>query len=456
VFSGVAERRPSGGNTLKRSLLHYGAIVGAVTVSALAVSPAFAAATVSQATAQSIDLSIGGQSAISQKVTATNDGTTEARNNASTIPTLADLLTGNNALGVGVAPQDAQANADGTSYACAGLAGTGGGIAYVGHSSCDVDTGQPLTLNLGKLDLDLVHLFGDQGAITSALTSLNQVGGPLDGIFDQLVAGLAGTPLGSIALEGALSAVESDCTANPNAAQGGAEILDTSGDRRLPIRATIPTGAPTGQPQTQTLNLVDFDLNLEPRPGGYDLLVDLDTVFNALVAAIEGELDTAVQGQLQTLNPLLVDPVLSTIRDQIVNALVDGLRDPLLQQLSDNVLKVTLLDRTFGDGGKSVDVKALRAQVLPAAAQFAGAALIDGTIGHVTCGPDQAPGADVGGTQTCPKLPCGNLPDIPTVVDSGLPGHADHTTRNVLGATAALLLLAGTAGLAGYRRLLNK
>ena len=49
-----------------------------------------------------------------------------------------------------------------------------------------------------------------------------------------------------------------------------------------------------------------------------------------------------------------------------------------------------------------------------------------------------------------------NLPDIPTVVDSGLAGHADHTARNVLGATAALLLLAGTAGLAGYRRMLNK
>ena len=42
------------------------------------------------------------------------------------------------------------------------------------------------------------------------------------------------------------------------------------------------------------------------------------------------------------------------------------------------------------------------------------------------------------------------------MVDSGLKGHEDHTARNVLGATAALMLLAGTAGLMGYRRMLNK
>jgi len=438
---------------LNRRLLRSGAIIGAVTVSALAVAPAFAAAATSQATAQSIDLKIGGQSAISQKITATNNGTTETRTDTSTVPTLADLLTGNNALGAGVAPQDAHANADGTSYACAGLTGTGGGIAYVGHSSCDVDKGQPLTLNLGKLDLDLVHLFGTQGKITQALTPLNQVGGPLDGIVDQLAAGLAGTPLGSIGLEGALSVVEADCTANPDAANGGAEILDTSGDRKLPIRATVPDGSGG----TKTITLVDFDLNMEPRPGGYDLLVDLDKVFNALVAAIEGELDTAVEGQLKQLNPALVEPVLGAVRDQVVKALVDNLRDPLLQQLSDNVLKVTLLDRNYGDSGRSVDVKALRAQVLPAAAKYAGGALVDGTIGHVTCGPNTRATTEEsspeGSNTGSPEQP---LPDVPTVVDSGMAGHADHTARNVLAATAALMLLAGSAGLLGYRRMLDK
>jgi hypothetical protein len=439
---------------LNRRVMRFGAIIGAVTVSALAVAPAFGAAATSQSTAQSIDLSIGGNSVVSQKITAKNDGTTETRNDTSTVPTLADLLIGNNAVGVGVAPQDAHANADGTSYACAGLAGTGGGIAYVGHSSCDVDEGQPLTLNLGKLDLDLVHTFGDKGKITSALTPLNQVTGPLNDIFTQLVDGIKDTPLGSIALEGALSTIEADCTANPDAAKGGAEIVDTSGDRKLPIRVTIPTGASAGQPQTQTLNLVDFDLDMAPRPGGYDLLVDLDKVFNALVVAIRAELTSAVGGQLQQLDSALVGPVLTALRDNVVNALVENLREPLLQKLSDNVLKVTLLDRTYGDSGRSVDVKALRAEVLPAAKQFAGSALVDGTIGHVTCGPNTraTPAVDTPGDNVdSPKLP-----DVPTAIDSGMAGHGDHTARNVLGATGALLLLAGTAGLLGYRRMLGK
>jgi hypothetical protein len=73
----------------------------------------------------------------------------------------------------------------------------------------------------------------------------------------------------------------------------------------------------------------------------------------------------------------------------------------------------------------------------------------------VTCGPNAriAPSGEAGS----PNQPgTGNLPDIPTVVDSGMAGHADHTATYVLGATAALLLLAGTAGLAGYRRMLTK
>jgi hypothetical protein len=444
---------------VKRRVLRFGAISGVITVTSLAVAPAFAAATVSQATAQSLKLDIGGNNAISQLITATNDGTSETRNDTSTVPLLADLLTGNNVLGAGVAPQDAHANADGTSYACAGLAGTGGGIVTVGHSSCDVDKGQPLTLGLGTINLDLKSILGTQGAITGPLHDAllpvtDQLGGGLDDAVAQIRDNIKDTPLGQIRLDGALSVVEADCTANPDGAKGGAEILDTSGDRKLPIRATVPDGSGG----TKTLTLVDFDLNMEPRPGGYDLLVDLDKVFSALVAAIEGELDTAIEGQLKDLNPTLVEPVLGQVRDAVVAKLVEQLRDPLLKQLSDNVLKVTLLDRNYGDSGRSVDAKALNVQVLPAAKQFANAALVDGTIGHVTCGPNNRPAvvSGPGGGDTQVKPPKANLPKVPTVVDSGLAGNGDHTARNVLGATAALLLLGGTAGLVGYRRMLGK
>jgi hypothetical protein len=440
---------------LKRRILRLGAIVGATAVSTLAIAPAFAAAATSQATAQSIDLAIGGSTVVSQEISASNDGTTETRNDASTVPTLADLLTGNNAVGVGVAPQDAHANPDGTSFACAGLAGTGGGIAYVGDSECDVDAGEPLTLNLGSLDLDFVTLLGGEGAVTGPLGDalapiLDQLGPALDDVLAQLTAGLEATPLGQISLDGALSTIAADCTANPTAAQGGAEILDSSGDRSIPIRVTIPDGAGG----TQTLNLVDFDVDLEPRPGGYNLLVNLDTITEALFLAIQGEVETALGGAIAGLNDAVLETLLATVQDQIVVAVVDALREPLLQPLSDNLLRVVVLDRTYGDAGKSVDVTALRAELLPAATEFTGAALLDGMIGHVTCGPNTAATQNPAGGDT--ETPDEDLPDVPTVVNSGMAGNGDNTARTVLGATAALMLLAGTAGLMGYRRMLNK
>ena len=443
---------------MNRRVLRFGAIIGAATVSALAVSPAFAAAGTSQATAQSVQLSIAGQSAVSQKITATNDGTTENRTNTSTVPVIADLLTGNNVVQAGVAPQDAHANADGTSYACAGLAGDqSGGIVTVGKSSCGID-GADLSLGLGAVDLDLVTILGTEGALTGPLgTALAPLTGALGGSIDDAVAqlrtALADTPLGQIALEGSLSAIEATCTADPTAAAGDAQIVDTAGGHTIPVRVTIPDSDGVG---TQTLDLVTLDVNVAPKPGGTNLLINLDEITEALINAIREEVRTAVGGAVSALDAGLLKTLLTdTVQDTIVTQLVTALRPNLLTQLDANILSVTINDRTFGDAGKSVDVKALRAEVLPAAAQFSGSSLISGTVGHVTCGPNArtAPSSDTGS----PNQPgAGNLPDIPTVVDSGLAGHADHTARNVLGATAALMLLAGTAGLAGYRRMLNK
>jgi hypothetical protein len=432
-------------------VLRFGAIIGAATVSTLAIAPAFAAATVSQASAQSLKLDIAGNSAISQKITATNDGSTETRNNADTVPTLADLIKGNNVLGAGVAPQDAHANANGTSYGCAGIAGgASGGVVKVGDESCTID-GAKLTLGLGNIDLDLVHLLGSEGAITGPLGEglkpvTDQLGGALDDVLKQLSDGLADTPLGQIGLSGALSVIESTCQADPDHAVGDAQILDTAGRHTLPISVTIPDG----KGGSETLALVTLDVNVEPKPGGTDLLVNLDEVTQAVIDAVTEELQTAVGGQIAKLGDA-VKLVLQSVQDKIVTELVKQLK-PALQQLSDNILKVTINNRTYGDNGRSVDVTALDVQVLAAAKKFSGAALVDGTIGHVTCGPNSrvAPSPPSSPTVNPP------LPDVPTVVDSGMAGHSDHTARNVLGATAALLLLAGTVGLMGYRRMLDK
>jgi hypothetical protein len=439
-------------------VLRIGATLGAATVASLAIAPAFAATTVSQATAQSLKLDIGGNNAVSQIVTATNDGSTETQNNPSTIPLLADLIKGNNVLQAGVAPQEAHANPDGTSYACAGIAGaTSGGVVTVGNNECTID-GAKLTLNLGHINLDLTHLLGSEGAISGpvgqALAPLtDQLGPQLDDVVKQISDGLAGTPLGQIQLTGALSAIAATCTANPDAADGDAQILDTAGRHTMPISVTIPSGQ---NGETQTLSLVTLDVNVAPKPGGTDLLVNLDEVTQAVFDAVVEELHTALNGQLAQLGDA-AKQITQQVQDQLIEALVTNLK-PALQQLSDNILKVTINDRTFGDNGRSVDVKALNVQVLPAAKQFSGAALVEGTIGHVNCGPNTRPAAVLppASPKTQVKPPKANLPKVPTVVDSGLAGNGDHTARNVLGATAALLLLGGTAGLVGYRRMLGK
>jgi hypothetical protein len=433
---------------LKRRVLRIGAILGAATVTTLAIAPAFAAAATSQATAQSLEVSIAGNTAVSQKVTATNDGSGETKNNANTLPSIANVLPNTNLLGVGVAPQDAGANSDGTSFACAGIAGQGsdGAVVNVGHSACDID-GSPITLDLADLDLGNVVL-GDS-AIGDALNGipglagiLQTLGVNLTTLVGQISDALAPTPLGEITIGGSLSAIEGQCTANPDSAQGDTHLVDTSGgSNQTPISVTLPgVQGP----------IVVANLPANPPPNTH-VLVNLDTVTQTLVTALTTEIETALQGQLANAG---LGAALQTIQDQLLVPLVAQLQ-PLLQPLQDDVLDITLNKQSTGDGGRSIDLTALDLQVLPAAQEFIGSSLISGLLGHVTCGPNTRATTDTGGDTGGPGDD-GDLPDIPTVVDSGLAGHQDHTARDVLGATAALMLLAGTAGLLGYRRMLNK
>ena len=443
---------------MKRTALKFAAVIGATALSALAVAPAFAAAATSQATAQSLNLAIGGNTAISQKVTATNDGTTETKNSANTLPTIASVLPGNNLISAGVAPQQADANSNGTSFACAGIAGQGstGAVVSTGRKSCDID-GSPLTIDLAHLDLGHVILGSDSAlgnALKPIIDPLNT--GLLDGVINQVVAavtsGLQGTPLGQVKVGGSLSAIEGTCAANPDKATGTAHLVDSSGgSNATPIGVTIPTG--TGS-ATQTLSLLNLPAN--PPPNTH-VLVNLDTVTATLLDAIKVELRTALGGALSSLagpgQPL--EGLLTQVQTALIVPLVANLQ-PLLQQLQANILDITLNKQSTGHNGRSIDVTALDAQVLPAAQQFTGSSLISGQLGRVTCGPNTRADASQGSASN-PKNPKNNHnPHVPTVVDSGLRGHEDHTARNVLGATAALMLLAGTAGLVGYRRMLNK
>jgi len=422
---------------LNRRLLRSGAFIGAAAVSLLAVAPAFAA-TVSQSSAQAINLSIAGNSVISQEVTAAHDGTSEESVDNSTIPTLVDLLPANTALAVGVAPQEAVANGDGTSYACAGLAGTGGGLVKVGDERCELN-GEPLTLDLGSLDLGTLP--GPSGALTTALEPLLGALGPvLDQVVDAIVAGVGDTPLGEIGLSGSLSAIEGSCFADPDAAVGDTRLVDTSGgSNATPIAVSLPGVA-------EPLTLVNLPAN--PPPNTH-VLVNLDTVTQTLIDALTIQLNTMLDGALQPLAGPLAG-LLQQVQDQALVVLVDALQ-PLLQPLQDNVLDITLNKQVSGDAGRSIEVTALDLQVLPALAQFAGGSLIGGQIGKVSCGPNTRVTVDE--PTPTPTPTDGTQP--PTVVDAGAAGP-DNTARTVLTATAALTLLAGSAGLIGYRRMLIK
>jgi hypothetical protein len=430
---------------LNRRVLRMSAVIGAATVSMLAIAPVFAAAPVSQSTAQSLNLAISTTTAVSQKVTATNDGTTETNNNQSTLPTIASVVPGNALIGAGVLPNEARALKNSTSYACAGLAGTGGGIVTVGKSGCNIN-GQPLTIDLANLSLGNV-LLGADSALGSALsglpglgTLLTTLGTTLNGLTTQISGALASTPLGQIKIGGSLSAIEGFCSADPDAATGDAHLVDSSGgSAATSIGITIPTGVGNA---TQTIHLLDLPANPPPNTS---VPVDLSTLTASLTSALQTDLTNSLIGALAPLNPAI-----QALQTSLLVPLSDALK-PLTTAIADNLLNIVLNKQVPGDNGRSITVTALAIDVLPAAKAISGASLISGEIGKVSCGPNSRVAAPPTSTPTDNPTP-----SVPTVVDSGVNGPANNTARDILVATAALMMLAGTAGLIGYRRMFNK
>jgi hypothetical protein len=416
--------------------LRFGAIIGAVTVSALAVAPAFGAAATSQSSAQSIDLTLAGHTLVSQKSTATNDGT-EKRSDNDTVPNLLGALPDNTILKAAVLPQLARANADGTSFACAGLAsdGDGGpGVVTVGNETCDLKGSGAIPLNLGHLALGDVVV--SSGALGDALAPIaNQLGGPLNQVVTQISGALNGTPLGQVSLTGNLGVISAVCSADPDAATGDATVADSD------IQLTLP-----GQDPITLVNLP-----VHPKEN-QKVFGDTKGATTMITDALSTYLTTIIQGQFAG-TPLATLP--STVQTQVLNQVLDGLK-PLTDAIAQYIAEITLRETTHGDGGRSIDVTALHAEVLPAVKEQLGSSLVDGRIGRVTCGPNTRATVEAPSPATSEVKAPTKLPHVPTVVDSGLAGHEDHTARNVLGATGALLLLGGTAGLVGYRRMLGK
>jgi hypothetical protein len=423
-----------------RSSLRFASIVGAFALSTVAITPAMAAAPVSQAGANAVYLAVAGNGQGTGTVTATNDGSGEKKNNVGTAPTVVGALGNNPVLKAGVAAQDATAGvADGAgnSAACAGLAGEDGSVVKIGSGNC-LKPGKALTLSLANLDLSNTTLIQPGTALdplTSQLLAL-PVGQTLGTVTAAIEDAIAGTPLGEIGLSGNFGALQARCTASPGTAQGTANLANTSGDdQHTPITLSLPGGT----------SVILAKIPVNPAPNT-KVVTGLDTVTQDIVNALKTQFNDALDGVAAPL-----DTVVDAIQDQLVTNLVAQLQ-PALQPLEQQVLDITLNKQTHPTPD-SIKVNALDLQLLPAAQAAVGSSLVNLQIGNVACGPSGRVASSA--AVAAPEAPAA----LPTSVSAGyaaMPGqHAgqgdDSSNAIVLGAFA--LLMAGAAGFISFRRL---
>ena len=406
------------------------ALTGAAALTALSLAPAVGATVVSRANASAATVTVAGSGGGSGTYAATNDGSRESTSGTSRPPI--GVLTGQSIINAGVLAQEATARTDSTSAACAGLAGNGGSVAQAGSSQC-LSPGTPLQATLGNLDLSKIQLAADD----SVLAPLDTATAPLtDPVKQQLLKPLddalaqAQAQLGNAGLTATLGAVEGRCTAGPGTASGSANLVSTRVDLNLAGKTTTLVTLPA-----------------RPAPNTH-LTTSLSSVATLVLGTLRADLNTAFDGAGAPLNAVL-DPVQTQVVDNVLKQ-----ADGQLAPLEKNVLDLTL-NKQVRPTADSIQVTALDASVLPAAAPVTGSDLAHLTIGHVECGPSGrvAPAA-------APPAPEKKAAALPTAVSSGLataPGAPRSATqepidRVALGAVGLLSLLAGGAVL--RRRLL--
>ena len=414
-----------------RSHLRLASTIGAAAFSVVAVAPATAAGLVSQSGANAVTLSVAGNGNGSGNVTATNDGTSE-RTSGDTAPPVS-ILKGQSLFNGGVLAQEATARADGTSAACAGLAGRGGSVAQVGDSAC-LTPGDHVSATLGSLDLSTLIVADPESALgqldevqQQALAPVQQ---PLTEAVNQAVAQVR-DQFGDPGLVAGFTAVEGRCTAAPGSASGDATLADAS------ITLVLPEGAP--QPSVTLL-----DLPAHPKPNTH-LTTNLSDVLDLIAEALKTNLNSSLDGRGEPLNAVI---------DAFQENIVKGVRDDLeknLAPLEQNVLDLTLNRQVLGDRDSSIKVRALELAVLPAAKEQLGADLVNLQIGNAACGPS--------GQVAVVEAPAAAPAALPTAVSAGyatMPGqHPDRgdggVNAIVLGAFA--ILTAAGAGALTLRRL---
>ncbi|MGH3351886.1 MAG: hypothetical protein ACRDPS_14555 [Nocardioides sp.] len=426
---------------MRTTLIARGAAVAAAAAMvALSAAPA-TAATVSQASATALSLELAGTGARDTGTYAvTNDGSTESSEGVN--EPLITALGGQDAIQAGTLAQDAVANGDASSAACAGLAGDGATLVAVGSGNC-LSGGENLSLDAASLDFsDLEVIQSDlfQGMDQQLIGALSDAGIDQSALTGPLSAGLrdALTALGNPGLHLDLGAVQSSCTADKDSAAGDSTLANTS------AYVTIPT---VGDVKLVQLP-VDPDVNQK-------VVTDLSGVVEAVQKAINAQFDEALADVSGKLTDGALDAALRPLglgANQVLDQLQANALAPISQQLApleDNVLDITLNQQTTAPG--EITVTALNAKVLPAAEQFVGASLADISIGTSHCGPN-SPVAKAN-----PHVPQAKAPpaDVPTVVTAGMETYDDGSAGRI--ALVALLLLAAAgAGAAAYVRALRR
>ncbi|MCW2817620.1 MAG: hypothetical protein JWR42_407 [Marmoricola sp.] len=398
------------------------AMAGAAALTGLSLAPAVGATVVSRSEASAATITVAGNGGGSGTYAATNDGTRESTTGTSRPPI--GVLTGQSVLNTGVLAQEATARPDSTSAACAGLAGNGGSVAQVGSSQC-LAPGTPVSAKLGSLNLSGIKLAASDSALAPLNTAtdpvLKALVEPVNTAVQKALAS-AQAQLGNAGLTASLGAVEGRCTAGPGTSSGSANVLNTK------VVLTLAG-------QTTTL----ANLPARPAPNTH-LTTSLSSVATLVLGTLRTDLTTSLNGSATPLTGL-TDAIQKQIVDNVL-AQADGQLAPLEK----NVLDITL-NKQVRPTADSIQVTALDASVLPAAAPIAGSDLAHLTIGHVECGPSGrvAPAA-------APPAPKKKAAALPTAVSSGLataPGAPtsaqEPVDRVVLGTVGLLSLLAGGA-----------
>jgi hypothetical protein len=392
--------------------------VAGITSLALFTPTAAFAADGARGEANAITATLLGESGDSGWVRATNDGSGE--NKTGPVNPLPTVLEGQPYAGIGVLAQDAAAANNGTSAACAGVAGDGGSanVVEVGDSDC-LEPGDNVDIQLANLDLSTLleaEVASGSGAISDVLALLPEPGqreaflSALQDAVDQIEENL-----GNAGLVLDLGAIESSC-------EYDGEGSGTTFLTRVGIDLVIP--------QVGRETLITFDPEPAPNtklPTGIDDLTDL----------VLQELRDGLNDNLDDLTDPIYDTALDPFQEQVVEQVVLQLK-PALEDVEAELLEVWLNKQDEGDDG-SIAVTGLSVSLLPGAAEFGAPEILELEIANVECAPYHVTEATRADTEGNP---------VPTVVNAG-EGSTSWVQGGLMG-LLALLVAGGTA--LGLRR----